>query len=98
MPSWLQFALRALSLSLDVVSDGLISSQIGLRRGASPEYRPRVVFSGRCNVAGPNPGNWSLYHNLCQLKYCIETQFYEFSLYDNVDNLREHIRAGTSKT
>lgn len=98
MPSWLQFALRALSLSLDVVSGGLISSQIGLRRDESPGYRPRDVCPGRCNVTGPNPSNWSLYHNLGQLKYCIETQFYEFSLYDNVDNLREYICAGTSKT
>jgi hypothetical protein len=44
------------------------------------------VCPGRCNVAGPNPGNWSLHHNLGQLQHCTETQFYEFSLYDDVDD------------
>ena len=88
VPSWLQVALRVtlLLLSSDVVSGGQISPQIGFRRGASPGYRPRDVCPGRCNIAGPSPSNWSLYHNFAQTQYCTETQFYEVSLYDNVDD------------
>ena len=87
IPSWLLVALGATALLCDVVSGGRISPQIGLRRGASPGYRPRDVCPGHCNIAGPNPSNWSLYHNFGQIQYCTETQFYEFSLYDNVDDL-----------
>ncbi|KAF9890425.1 hypothetical protein FE257_005830 [Aspergillus nanangensis] len=54
---------------------------------ASPGYRGRdAACPVACNVAGPNPLNWSAYHNLEQVQYCHQTLFYHFSLYDQVDD------------
>ncbi|KAL4877049.1 hypothetical protein BJY04DRAFT_231180 [Aspergillus karnatakaensis] len=52
---------------------------------ASPSYNIRDACPVACNVAGPNPGNWSAYHNFDQLQACDKTLFYDFSLYDQVD-------------
>jgi hypothetical protein len=51
-----------------------------------------------CNIAGPNPSNWSVYHNFEQVQSCQQTLFYEFSLYDRVDDpdSHHHIYACTS--
>lgn len=56
------------------------------RQPASPGYQPKTPCPGRCSTAGPNPGNWSLYHNLDQIESCDQTMFYDFSLFDSVDN------------
>ncbi|KAK4246406.1 glycoside hydrolase [Corynascus novoguineensis] len=40
----------------------------------------------RCSVSGPNTGNWSVYPNFKPIKQCKQTMFYDFSLYDPVDD------------
>ena len=45
------------------------------------DFRPE-----RCAVSGPSIGNWSVYPNFKIIKKCQQTMFYEFSLYDSVDD------------
>ncbi|KAI8943235.1 hypothetical protein NX059_001257 [Plenodomus lindquistii] len=52
----------------------------------SPTYRNANACPDRCSNTGPNTGNWSAYSNFKQLKGCKETLFYDFSLYDEVDD------------
>lgn len=40
----------------------------------------------RCSVSGPSTGNWSVYPNFKTIKKCQQTMFYDFSLYDPVDD------------
>ncbi|CAG8109170.1 unnamed protein product, partial [Penicillium nalgiovense] len=83
-PSWLITAVGAICLlSVDVVS---ARGKSGLRQPASPGYRGRDSCPVACSIAGPNPSNWSVYHNFEQLQYCDQTLFYDFSLYDRVDD------------
>jgi hypothetical protein len=44
------------------------------------------VCPERCSVSGPNTGNWSVYPTLTPIKRCKQTMFYDFSLYDPVDD------------
>jgi LysM domain-containing protein len=81
--SWLKVALSAILL---FKSPDTVVAQPGLRQPASPSYQGRDACPGRCSIAGPNPSNWSLYHNFDQIQSCQQTVFYEFSLYDGVDN------------
>ncbi len=69
-------------LALPVTARGLY----GQRKAASPGYRGRDPCPARCYIAGPSPGNWSLYHNLDQVQACQQAVFYDFSLYDRVDD------------
>ncbi|SPQ21569.1 e2cb8c7a-6b71-4cba-a482-675fd0a9b2df [Thermothielavioides terrestris] len=68
-----------------ITSAGFVSAQPPFGRfpfGASiPDVDP---CPPGCSVAGPNPANWSVYHNLDQLQGCKYTLFYEFSLADGV--------------
>lgn len=58
-----------------------------LRLPASPGYQGRSSgCPGRCAALGPNPANWSLYHNFAQLDSCQESLFYAFSFLDPVDD------------
>ncbi len=93
--TWLVVALGAIAII--VPPDGVIA-QPGLRQSVSLSYRGRDVCPERCNIAGPNPSNWSLYHNFDQTDSCPQTVFYEFSLFDGVDdpNTLHHIYACTS--
>jgi hypothetical protein len=79
-------------------SFGLVFASPGIRQPASPGYRGRDACPARCSVAGPNPSNWSLYHNFEQIQSCPQTVFYEFSLLDKVDdpNTLHRIYACTS--
>ncbi|KAL2132723.1 hypothetical protein VTI74DRAFT_3433 [Chaetomium olivicolor] len=40
----------------------------------------------RYAVSGPSTGNWSIYPNFKIIKRCQQTMFYDFSLYDPVDD------------
>lgn len=82
-------ALHVLTLGLVVSSDArIVSSPRQARRlPASPGYRNRhTACPVSCRVAGPNPGNWSVYHSLDQFEHCSRAVFQQFNLYDNVDD------------
>ncbi|KAK4195986.1 family 18 putative glycoside hydrolase [Triangularia verruculosa] len=40
----------------------------------------------RCGLSGANSGNWSAYPSFTPIRSCQETMFYDFSLYDPVDD------------
>ena len=86
--AWLKVALAAITLllSCDVVFAQSGPTGFGPRQPVSPSYRGRDSCPERCSIAGPNPSNWSLYHNFDEIQSCTQTVFYEFSLYDQVDN------------
>ncbi|PVI01299.1 hypothetical protein DM02DRAFT_706113 [Periconia macrospinosa] len=90
---WLISALGAASLSFyaEAADSGFrfISRSTGQHANSCPV---------RCNIAGPSPGNWSVYSDFKFMQNCRESVFQDFSLYDNVDNNAEqhHIRACTS--
>ncbi|KAK3947971.1 hypothetical protein QBC32DRAFT_246732, partial [Pseudoneurospora amorphoporcata] len=81
--SWLTASLGALGLLLSA-DGGMAAKQSGFRFPSSPAYRE--VCPERCIVSGPNSGNWSVYPNFKQIKKCTQTMFYDFNLYDQVDN------------
>jgi len=81
--SWIKLVLGAVALFSDTA---LAYTGLGGRLPASPGYQPKKPCPGRCSTAGPNPGNWSLYHNLDQIEFCDQTMFYHFSLLDPVDD------------
>lgn len=56
------------------------------RHAASPGYRPGQVCPTRCIDAGADSVDWPVYRSFDQIKRCPETMFYDFSLYDNVDD------------
>ncbi|THC87759.1 hypothetical protein EYZ11_012794 [Aspergillus tanneri] len=56
------------------------------RNSVSPGYRSADVCPERCSVSGPTIRNWSVYPNFNQIKKCKQTMFYDFSLYDPVDD------------
>ncbi|KAE8404436.1 hypothetical protein BDV37DRAFT_293915 [Aspergillus pseudonomiae] len=86
-PSWLTTALGAVCLLLSFDLAFAARGKAGLRKPASPGYRSRdAACPVACHIAGPNPSNWSLYHNFDQLQFCHQTMFYDFSLYDRVDD------------
>ncbi|KAL4899490.1 hypothetical protein BDW74DRAFT_171529 [Aspergillus multicolor] len=62
-------------------------ASLGPRNGVSPGYRSSTsLCPERCSVSGPNTGNWSVYPDFRQIKRCDQTMFYDFSLYDPVDD------------
>jgi hypothetical protein len=83
MPSWFKLGLGAVALLSDNV---LAYTQLGGRLPASPGYRPKSPCPGRCSTAGPNSVNWPLYHSLDQTSSCDQTMFYDFSIFDHVDD------------
>lgn len=84
-PVWLGTAAWALGLLVYVESGSAIGTP-ALRRPAGPGYSGRDACPTACHIAGPNPSNWSAYHNVEQLQSCQQTLFFEFSLYDKVDD------------
>lgn len=83
--SWLNTtSFRAICLLLLGVH--VISAQLGSRQPAGPGYSGRDACPVRCSLAGPRAANWSVYHNFDQFQSCQQTMFYEFSLYDHVDD------------
>jgi hypothetical protein len=84
--SWLTAALGAAELLLS--ADGACAKpRVGARLAVSPSYRNLDTCLERCSVSGPNSGNWSVYPSFKQIKTCEKTTFYDFSLYDQVDDL-----------
>ncbi|KAL4935175.1 hypothetical protein BDV06DRAFT_234584 [Aspergillus oleicola] len=62
------------------------SPNIGTRKTTSPSYiSGNSVCPERCVTSGPNTGNWSAYANFDKIKRCRQTLFYDFSLFDDVD-------------
>ncbi|GCB21695.1 killer toxin subunits alpha/beta [Aspergillus awamori] len=60
---------------------------VPIRLPASPGYQGKsVACPARCAASGPNPANWTLYHNLDQFASCKESLFYSFSFVDPVDD------------
>ncbi|KAL5332613.1 hypothetical protein BJX70DRAFT_392853 [Aspergillus crustosus] len=71
--------------------DGATATSIS-RKPASPSYSSANVCPGRYGVSGPSTGNWSVYPNFNKIQKCPKTMFYDFSLYDQVDNKDENHR------
>jgi hypothetical protein len=69
-----------------------------LRQPAGVSYQARNDCPELCSVSGPDPANWTTYHNVNQLVACKQTLFYHLSLYDTVDDnsLAHRIYACTS--
>ncbi|RAK99289.1 glycoside hydrolase family 18 protein [Aspergillus ibericus CBS 121593] len=81
--TFLYLALFTLSFSIGTSS----AVTVPVRLSASPGYQGRsVACPARCAASGPNPANWSLYHNFDQLASCKESLFYSFSFVDPVDD------------
>uniref|UniRef100_A0A0L0NAP9 chitinase n=1 Tax=Tolypocladium ophioglossoides (strain CBS 100239) TaxID=1163406 RepID=A0A0L0NAP9_TOLOC len=89
---WLSVALGAIGLLL---SANVVSGQAGFRQPASPGYASRDACPERCSVSGPNPSNWSAYHNFDQFQSCQQTLFYDFNLHDKVDDANTFHRIHT---
>lgn len=81
--AWLSPAVRAIGFLLFVDS---VSAKGDFRLATSPSYRNSNPCPERCSISGANTGNWSAYPNFQQIKRCTETMFYDFSLYDEVDD------------
>jgi LysM repeat protein len=79
--SWVKLGFGALVLFSD-----LVIAKPGSRKAASPYYQPKNNCPGRCSIAGPNPSDWTFYHTLDKLALCDQSTFYEFSIFDQVDN------------
>ncbi|KAI1073202.1 hypothetical protein LB507_010805 [Fusarium sp. FIESC RH6] len=82
VPQWLSAALGITGLLMSVKP--ALAGQ-GTTTGASPYHANADACPDRCSVSGHNPGNWSVYPELKKLRYCQETVFYAFSVYDNID-------------
>lgn len=80
---WFTAALGAVG---PLLSAGGAVANPGDRHASSPSYRSAEVCPQRCDVSGPSTGNWSVYPNFKQIKKCKQTVFYDFSLYDQVDD------------
>ncbi|TPX08096.1 uncharacterized protein E0L32_010163 [Thyridium curvatum] len=80
---WPKLALGIIGLFLS--ADGA-SAQSGFRLASSPAYRDVEVCPNRCFVSGPSTGNWSVHPDFKQIKKCKQSMFYDFSLYDPVDD------------
>jgi hypothetical protein len=69
----------------------VILSRLAVAIAAVVTVLPELVWAqdfcpGRCSVAGPDTGKWSVYPNFNLIKRCKETMFYGFNLYDSVDD------------
>ncbi len=82
--------LALLHISLVTLSFYVRTSEaitVPVRLPASPGYQGRSnACPPRCAASGPNPANWSLYHNFEQFSSCQESLFYSFSFLDPVDD------------
>ncbi|KAG5655689.1 hypothetical protein KAF25_009188, partial [Fusarium avenaceum] len=82
-PTWLSAVLGITGILMSA-KPALAGS--GVIIGASPYHANVDACPERCSVSGSNPGNWSVYPELKKLRYCQETVFYAFSVYDPVDD------------
>ncbi|EJP62058.1 chitinase-like protein [Beauveria bassiana ARSEF 2860] len=92
-------AFRLLWLQAAVAAIGILPVEGQTRQAASPGYIGRdSACPTRCSVSGPNPAKWPMYHHFEQFHSCKETLFYQFALYDAVDDpdTNHHIYACSS--
>ena len=76
-----------------LLSAAVVSGQTHSRMGASPSYQGfSSICPERCIVTGPNPSNWSAYHDMNRLAKCDQAMLYGFNLYDDVDDADSHHR------
>jgi hypothetical protein len=80
-PSWLSVGLGAIALLPNIAT-----ASSGNFIGVSPSYRGNNRCPEHCSISGPNPGNWSLVTSLDQIDQCKQTKFYQFSIYDQVED------------
>jgi hypothetical protein len=76
-------ALRAAVLLLG--ANGAVATP-GFKTSTSPSYSSVDVCPERRSVSGPSTGNWSVYPDFRKIKKCKQTTFYNFNLYDPVDD------------
>jgi hypothetical protein len=76
-------ALRAAVLLL--AANGAVATP-GFKTSTSPSYSSVDVCPERRSVSGPSTGNWSVYPDFRKIKKCKQTMFYNFNLYDPVDD------------
>ncbi|KAL2152192.1 hypothetical protein VTH82DRAFT_5376 [Thermothelomyces myriococcoides] len=76
-PPWLTVAFGALGLMPWAVA---INPPVGMGAQAAD------VCPERCAVSGPQTGNWSVYPDFKVIKRCQQTMFFDFSIYDPVDD------------
>ncbi|KAJ5647453.1 hypothetical protein N7490_003825 [Penicillium lividum] len=86
MVTWsITTALTAVGVGLLLAVNGAVATP-GFKSSASPGYNSADVCPERCSVSGPSTGNWSVYPNFRKIKKCKEAMFYDFSLYDPVED------------
>jgi hypothetical protein len=73
------------AVALWLSADGVMAKP-RLRLSSSPNYRNFNQCPQRCADAGPNTGNWSAYPSFKSVSRCEQTMFFDFSLYDPVDD------------
>lgn len=90
------FATKCLTVALGAVS--LASGPMAFIPPVGTLTRVVDFRPERCVITGPNTGNWSVYPNFNIIKRCQQTMFYDFSLYDPVDdpNTNHRIQACSS--
>ena len=54
--------------------------------GGSPSYRGRDPCPAHCSVVGPSPSNWTVYHNVDQIRSCKQSIFLDFNVHDEIDD------------
>ncbi|AEO59465.1 glycoside hydrolase family 18 protein [Thermothelomyces thermophilus ATCC 42464] len=82
--SWFTAPLVAVALLLSL--DGAVAKKPTFRPPSLPTYDDDAACPERCSVSGPSTGNWSVYPNFEPIRKCTQTMFYDFSLYDSVDD------------
>ncbi|KAJ5415834.1 hypothetical protein N7465_004529 [Penicillium sp. CMV-2018d] len=76
-----------------LLSAAFVSGHANSRLGASPSYQGfNNICPEQCIVTGPNPSNWSTYHDMKQLAKCDQPMFYGFNMYDDVDDADSYHR------
>lgn len=82
--AWFTAALGATGLLLS--ADGAMAKKPVFTPPSYATSRSIDFCPERCSVSGPNTGNWSVYPNFDPIKKCEQSVFYDFSLYDEVDD------------
>lgn len=94
--SWFTAPLVAVALLFSL--DAALAKKPTFRPPSLPTYDDDAACPERCSVSGPSTGNWSVYPNFEPIRKCTQTMFYDFSLYDSVDDptVNHRIRACSS--
>ncbi|KAK4136083.1 glycoside hydrolase family 18 protein [Trichocladium antarcticum] len=74
-------------LALALGAAALVPGAVAFTPPGGPASVRAVDFCPeRCAVSGPSTGNWSAYPNFKIIKRCQQTMFFDFSIYDPVDD------------